>query len=766
MKDIGPYDSSTFSLKKIRAADCGAVLLLVMVLLPIFVAIAALLIDIAKAHAAAEQARAMARLLSLSALEQFNDPEVTSKSSGMGDRLQKTLDRVNSLSEQNSLLGTSEGHLTDLKLDDGSDNQEKAGGKLIPGRFFFEKPAESDPCGDNKTPYPCFISLAGKVSDTEVPNSFRVEANFSSGVVTSFGRIFGQQLLPVSASATATIRPRTVIFAIDTTRSVTRETHQLTYPNQQAQSDIDFDEGKDVSMVPRGSQFAFRWFWDNKELMNENEEDKESNKFWSKEPLNDDRQWELLYCNLNQNADPLLCKEQSPKLGVKRKDGDGSPIRHYADDYSLVSLLGSIDYDREKCEPGGICYKMHPEPSPAGCRINDPNSSFCSDPEKYRIDTNSIDTGTGPEPIRTIFEGLRTAVQAFKERQVAGDQVGFIFFDDYLRWSRVLLLNNNWDYMDRISNFEDPDIRNTVIFPLGLFPGSSGFTDILLALQESVRQFSDRRQRIGGAPSLASIVYIGDGLVSCSFAPPQCDPRYDFNDNDMIDFDDVDGLICVITNPTDPECLKHNYVYRDYGRPFTFDDINILNALITSQACNSLRPCGNSFQRYTAGIQNLRGYAQNTLIPSPLQASYSAIIVGSAVAPHTVDHFDGGKNRCLTTQEAIENKKPLAMGGNSKGEPYSDGPSWENAFLNRSASAPFYQAAYDHYLLTAMTGGIYAPIMRGGPGCIKSEDLALDCNDGQRRLADRSCRTPTEQIQDYMRRIISDESPFVVAESN
>jgi hypothetical protein len=366
----------------------GGVMVFVAASLVVLVTFLAYVIDLGALVLANERARQYARFAAMAAIEGYfskicDDPQ--DESMCYGQRLDAAEKRANDVSKLNSLFNTDK-TLEVKRSDEWSDELGKA--KLIPGNWWTAPatPSNTNPCNDN---YPCFVDA------TEEPapkiNAFRVEevnASFGGGITGFFAGLFGNDLLKLSAAATATVVPRRGMVMVDISGSTTRETHLK----------------NDAADPPAGngakkSKYAFEF-----------ENPSDTGIF---------------------NA-----------LTAERLSGElTEPTVHYKSDYATIIPFEDDDYN-----PNTLY--MHPDPSNAGSTP----ASYAFDygvplADRYLIDAFRDNNYQGPQPFQTILEGVKHLVAIFNERAVAGDKLGVVFYDDKLLWPRVLKPTNEFPYI-------------------------------------------------------------------------------------------------------------------------------------------------------------------------------------------------------------------------------------------------------------------------------------------------------------------------------
>jgi len=690
--------------------------MLMVLVIPCILGLVGLAIDLARAIGAARASKNIARLAALSATEHYYE-----LSFGVGaiDRLNSVKTRVNWLIDKNILSSSSASHSLTLGFKNDPPAQ-KLGGVILPGVYYFTNPvdpvtgvASAPPCGTA----PCFQEVLPANFATAQVNAFKVQTNnMYGGVTVRFMRALGiNSPIPINSEASATARPRNIVFAVDNSGSLVSKTHIVRHTLDQMPSggSTPWADPK----LGRGSRFAFFLPADNPGSPNTNtaatcdQSELYPQNYTLQNWININRsdfcQWRFL----DEYDVPLRhypCPQCPLYDGLFRFEGlalgyPDTSVIHYRDDYQA----GVIPYN--DAQYAGYPNKAyHPDPFVA-IDVNvgggvDNKTLYRNNPgfqESYRVDKIKA-----PEPLTTVFRGLKTAVDEFENRAVTGDHAGLVFFDSSLTWSRVIELNSNWAYMDSVSTFNPVPSPNNLSYNLGLFPRYKRHTDLLLALEEGFRQIMAVRQSQG--PSADSIVYIGDFLPNCHRTSA--------------------------LDPATADCFDDYYHYRDT-------------------------------------ISDLRTFVQSYLVPNDI--SFSVILIGDHVSPHTLDIVDpaqGGGGKCLGESEARAQHLNYVMGGDPSGISYANDNVWNSVYLNMSPSTPFYQANADAYSIVRASGGVFAPLLKECNGPPAVPPCPIDdpscCNNGLRRDVDRECRTQEEQIINYMNEIIKTESPYMLVEDS
>ena len=343
---------------------------------------------------------------------------------------------------------------------------------------------------------------------------------------------------------------------------------------------------------------------------------------------------------------------------------------------------------------------------------------------------------SGPEPLHTVMIGLNAAMKEFKARQVAGDRACLIFYNKRMPWPGVVQLTDQFDYLISLTDStppvdgikaDDDDTDPTdsatgleLLIRHGLIPGGqdANFTNTPLALTEASNQLKNGNKN--GSFSSDFVVSISDGVTNC----------YDVSDKD---------------------------------HPGKYD-------------------CQNDYTHNSSSITNVTSVVQNAFKNKNIPIHW--IMVGNSIAPHTMKYQAPGEpsGTCLTDEEARLKNVPMVRGGWAGAEfdttkfpwSYQPGVTGDVAFQSMSPTSPFYQSNLMAYDLASKTRGLWGPIRPRADGCSKTTTPPKDCthsitetdawkSEDAVQKTDPYCRTPEEQMKDYMDRIIGD-NPFSLVE--
>lgn len=749
----------------------GIALILFVVLLPIVLGLVGLAVDYGVAVSASQQARGQARLLALAALEQFY--EATGNGLTRSEALNRALQRVDKLAQQNVASGSKRtANSVYYPWNRPADDEQVA--ELVPGRFFVSYvplsvcqqyaglscsgvepqciPREKlpytinggspdevvcNPCaGSNRDEPPCFVPVTSRAQAENVEiglTAFQLRARLFEGVSARFARaLIGDVTLPLNVSAVASIVPRRVIALVDISGSSTRETH-LSRGVQGQQTQPEFG---------RGSLYAFRndpaFPYATRDFSMPNTETD-----WLQVPqtrptgsMNSDAehaQWHFLRHWTHNSHD---FRTGSYGQGTTRASNQAAedpipetPRVHFYDDYQLVQTAGNDNRGAWVPDP-------NKHPIPAHCDDGDPsNDVYCTAQEQYLVDAVSR-----PEPLETIFGGLREVVRILRQRRVAGDELGMILFEKLLTWPRIISLTSDFDYVQSIVA-DTPQARE-LRARLKYFPGRDAFTDLPDAVSEAFSHLRQRQSEVPGLPSKDDIILITDGLTNCADCYlPSGRPWqfYDMNNDGQIDIHDL--MIFLACFRSDCVCSQ------------CFTSIQDLMELLQAMSGACALTCADTYEFYESSIKQLFDILTQT---QGSNVAINVLAIGGHVGPNWVDVTAPGQTQCLTDDEARRlNIVPVKQGCSEEG--------CERDYELRSNLRPFTRAVENLYYIARMTGGEFTPILESPPGCIPDPD---SCTPGMVRTVDRSCRSTAVQINDFMDKLLNQQTPFAIVESD
>ncbi len=191
-------------------SERGALVFFLAILLVGLVSFVILAIDTWRFSSAVQEARSNASYVALSALEAyFGAPQGTSDA----DRLQAAVERAREISRINFLAAAPESLAR--TINDTADDAPL----LIPGRYYFARIGDENPC-DPKEP-PCFKPLAAG----EKPNSFQLKGSLYQPIEVSLGKSIMAGTVNPRTEVTAALIPRHGCFLVDISPSMTYESH-------------------------------------------------------------------------------------------------------------------------------------------------------------------------------------------------------------------------------------------------------------------------------------------------------------------------------------------------------------------------------------------------------------------------------------------------------------------------------------------------------------------------------------------------------------
>lgn len=714
--------------KRMQEEDYGGALPLVAIMIGVMLTFLAYLINGGLLSVAHDQSQHFARIATLAAIEEYYDKlecgtnGTTPVMCTPQERYEAALAKANEILTTNELLGsdaTAETLLTP------NDSNAPGTAKLIPGYWHTQKvnagtASESDPaCGA----VPCFEAMSYPLQatyslDNEHPNAFRITGDlFEKSPVHFGGNLLTQQNAGLRVESIASLVPRRGCFLVDISNSMIRETHtRWKYDFDEYNNWLDnpgngYGPASD-GVIGWGNEFSFYIH--------------QCNHFPPGVPPNYPT-WTL---------DPR-CGTYYWMNEEKRNRGINAmvPTEHYQDDYRYKITLSDNDY------PTYARKALHPNPS-TPVPPNDPgtNYSISANNTPYFIDLAFINhrdpAYPGPQPLMSVFKGLQTAIKQLKGRKVAGDMLCVLFYDQSLKWPRVINITSDFDALLEYTRLDDLDDSGTPIHPSGiehdhfftqsahlgadgntpvgaellirhhLFPTAGSNTATVPALAEALRQLTYIREATK-VPSSDFLILIGDGLSNCTTCPAGCAT--------------CSGS-CVVS-------------------------------------------CDNSYDYYKESIKELHWYVDTNLVPSKIPAH---VIMMGDVAPHTrfVYGIDSsGNNRCLTDKEAMRYGINPTHGGVRIGGSWIQNPSdaqFETSFSTAGSDNAFLQANEDMAYIAMKTGGIWAPLRPqvGSPGSCAQSRAPDSCGSGNSfQFNDPECRDAETQMIDAIKDILGD-NPF------
>ncbi|MFN8388804.1 MAG: hypothetical protein U0136_00775 [Bdellovibrionota bacterium] len=475
----------------------GFVLIFLAIAATAFVALLALTIDSYRLATSHSQERSVAQAASLAALERYREAKPTTPFATPRAeyewRVTKAIERAEEVAglQKNTLLGNPGTSLANV-----GDLTNNSAGTITAGAYVFEEPngaggcssysgtnsaTNGCPCGGtapNKWVGPCF--KANDQNSVEASSfEVKIKTKSSSPIPFLFGRAIGYTSQSIQAPGRAAMVPRHGVYALDMSGSMTAETH-LSYadlgPTEQA----------------KASQYVFQ-IRGNSAL-----------------------------------GDPVCTT-----------DGAQNPCINAA-----CTFLGDLNAlavwnGMEKTRPAtGLKPSWKHYRSDYTCKLVDIDNDGTN--EQYLVDTNThyYDDSTppdnaadgfyrGPEPLSNILVGIHQALLKLEERQVAGDQIAVLAFDQAVVDKRPAELGRVFGYthpglasfetLKQLTDVAEPGNPKSASLTLrlnaGFFPRPAANTDI----PEAVVKASDLLAEMPNNTSAQSYVALfTDGLSTCS----------------------------------------------------------------------------------------------------------------------------------------------------------------------------------------------------------------------------------------------------------
>lgn len=683
----------------IRYRQAGGVLIFLLICLAMICILMAFVIDINAYYVRKTQADATAKIVALAALEEYYDLQKTCPNCSKNQRLDRALERAREIANVNLIMADRE------QLPELADQNQADKAYLEAG--IWERRA--DQCPNNQAP--CFIKV--ERSGNQHPNAFRVSGRlFPEGSKNFFSDTFLDMFsIGITVEAVSSMVPRKGCFLVDISASTTRDTHKE-FIQIIAQPDGSFrEEGYQCSVPPDGVKCC-------PNLVNGGFEYAEF-------------AYDAGLSGVTIASAPIV-KAWSCMQNTANRSGNLDPSLHFRSDYVSKNLLTDADFDT-------VFAKYHPAPYGGTTGFS---HHFDRTPQYW------VDTHVRPEPLRTIFKGIRAAIEAFKQRAVGGDDLCLVFFDQALDWPRVVRLNVEGDnvslsekfaYLEQLTDFETAAGFDRII-EHGMFPGYYSDTNVQQALRYAMNEFNKAGSTSqDGIPSADFLVLISDGFANC---------------RNCFSTELAENMIC------DKRQV----------------DVN----------------CGQTLaDHYIAmrEIKDLAGILGERRIP------LHVLLVGSEQQqPNTMEIFNPSTGRCYTDEEY--RSRSLSSGDDPYGFVYG-GPSdsvlrtadgtpltafsnmnliqLHNTF-NAAVNAPFFyntpQQVYDRvyrdfYEVAVRTGGLYAPIRQQccpSGNCQPQPDCSQSTPPRPLRC-DKENRNTEDQVTAYLEEIVS-FNPYAIVYTN
>ncbi len=693
----------------------GGILPFVAFVILMMTAYLAFVLDVSFLTSTKEQAQYNAHFVALAAIEEYFDHTNCSEDDGESQpcspkqRYDAALERARTVFAENFLLGSDKTEEEKVQIFSPDDSHADAA-ILEPGMWYGTEPAEGDPnpCVDGEET-PCFKPITLETSYSELnshPNAFRIKGYlYNSDIIQIGGGIFGSSSRKqIYAEAVASLVPRHGCFLVDISNSMVRETHKIWnyrfgdffnwYYDRSKPFSPANDNVKVDGLEAFGNEFAF---------------DLSSCDFTSYAGISSDPHCVQYYWLTQMRA------TRAPSATVRE-------FQHYASDYISKISLSDNDYNSYSRK------ELHPNPH------SDSRYSAGTANERYMFDTFFLDPDAdadspgyhGPQPLTSVFEGLKAAMTQFGLRRVAGDEVCLIFYDQSLQWPRIVNLTSKFDKVVEYTNIhseggallEDGDGQSAgtsakggepegaeLIIRHKLYPGPSSSTNMLMALEEAYRQLRTRRTQ-SRLPSSDFIVLIGDGLANCRTCPSG--------------------------GPGDGSCEPG---------------------------------CSNDLEYHKSAMEEVKWLVREE--KDKFNVPVHVVQLGTDVKPHTRFVY-GAEGKCMSDEEAMAaGILPVKGGGYIDGTYVSDPDDSQlsQMYTNMSSDSPYMEVNKDMAEVAMISGGKWLPIRPppAGGGACNNKKAPGNCGPADTILdTDPDCRETDEQIVDFIDVVLKDNPYSIV----
>lgn len=749
----------------------GTVILLFALLSVVLAGFAALSVDLYQAATVRDQLTASTQMASLGAVEKYY---ASASVSNQDERIEGVVNRVEEvflaqLGEGSPLLERYEydsggkreldGNMKDIiktglkvVFQEHDDNFDPVGTTdydeivIHAGNYIYSEEqydlkygslAKPDGCDE----FPCFAPAR----PTDTISTFKVLSNFPDfgygGFINSVADGAFERL-SLKSTAVSSVVPRIGCFLVDISPSASRQTHHSSYSKQVTDQLVDPDgyagasnsnnpyQKRDLDVpAGHGAMPAYVLSKYNPQIDVSYDDAGDCSKTSPPAPTASEADWDAWVNEINTLTDfglftPMECKYTT-------RGSDTRAYYHYESDYTVKQVAGDSVYSSFDSD-------LHPNP------LTNPMFSMGDTGLFHSVQTYRGPTFQGPEPFKTIMDGLAFAVERFKERNVSGDKLCLIFYDEYVGWARTVQPTSDLDYIlklvkddnnyvisaddyttsGHVADIKPDDATGWLERSIrhGLFPGyvrapdttvPSGerlVTDTKSNLPQAIMAASNFiHDAAEGGPSSAFITLFGDGLTNCRF---------------------------------DGDCSD------DFG-------------------CN----CSNDFNGHTDSISDLYDLAAELVEDKNIPIH--VFLMGDSVNPHIIYHYEDGTGSCLSEEQirGLPSQNSFVKGneGSTAGE-------LETAFdLKDDATVTgdnrWYQTNTYLYNLARLSRGIWAPILPATDSdglCVPYDTVCADTAGRpphrSRRLEDPLCESAESQVQRYIDQIIGD-NPFVVVET-
>jgi len=699
-------------------SEKGAVLLFLAIALIAVLSVAALAIDMTLYSNARNQGVNYARLAALAAVEEYFDKKQREPTAGELSWKQSAARRANDISKTNYFFAIDSvvQHIrpNELALRDDA-NPPSTDVILEGGHWIYEEDATYS-CESGDTP-PCFVP---ETDNTKAINAMRVTGILYRPVSTFLAHAaFGiQSLPPVTIDVTAAAVPRHGCFAVDISPSITSVTHHQT---DESVLDADLNDSSPSGTANKinpgtgyGSYLGYYLPADNPTVNPASDLGKTMTQFHKTD-------WDMLYWNvLTHHGYPGTIPDPHSYFTSPQQD-----THHFKEDYVLLRQYGDDQYN------SALHDNLHPNP------WTDPDYAIGPTGLWGRFDSRHVNqpAGTyhGAEPLRSVFESIAHTIDRFEDRAVAGDEICFVFYDQSQKWTRVVKLTDNYDYLRKLTDFEGLPTGNAALSadlppPVGQ-PSRDPSWEPPAPTENSPKGF-ERLVRYNLVPSPGGFTNMTGGLS---------------------------------------EALKQLEAGKD-GQILTSDFIVLIGDGLTNCTSSRSPACSDDYLYHKQSLAELQNVVINQVIPA--HVPLHVILVGDHVQPQTVAIAKEDGGTCLTDAEARKANLPYVL-DQWFGAPVSGAGAEQaqaDAYTNRSAATPYWKINYDLYEIAAATGGTWGPIRPPSPACITPNvpiSNPTTCNHTtsllHRVVYDEKCRPRGDQMTHIIDEILG-TNPYVVVQ--
>lgn len=773
----------------------GAILPLVVGFLVVLMMMVYVAVDVSSMQAAEAQVKQFGRIATLAAIRTyFSERETYDHATA----LQNTVNIVNFQTEENRLLAGM-GDAGALTLD-----EQGEGALLQPGWWLTSQSACTEveggiqslsACPTNDENYPFFHESDPSDFDgdenTLMPSAFRITGRFlpdGISLLMSQGfRYLNIDAFHVSVTAVASYIPRKIIIGVDLSPSITYDTHtRWTQGGPFGPSDEPTDCCPSLSEA-HGNQYAFFTCYDNYQDYCQFQQApfhlgevaqiddawlQLTNQIWNEEnqtfEMKQEEDW---------NRSPSFGSEAYTHARPQNTIAENLTQYHFGNDYVLRAVVGDSDAPTGSCSSythEGNSYEMltcfHANASdyPIGENMERDATTFA------RVDFYRDEHYRGPQPLTDILTTVRNALIEFRDgnQRIPGDGAALFGFDTKTSWNRFIPFHpNNLDYLEQ---FLDQMI------PEGSFDPTSNLDDDLP--NHAFDPNGDTEDFLG----------IGlDRLTRLGFVPTRGAST------------DLREALLLAGTELKRERLRTSVTAAEHIILFT-DGLTVCDYTGTHKTCRF------DLETYQAAAEDFRDFLSNNQAGSSSELPSSQIHIiafGESVGPHTlmmphsstsiptdgrIQPPGGGQAVCMTDNEFRMSQSP---GGSTPPESFVEGVqgdmqgAWD-AMLSGSRNA-FPEALIPLYHAASSSAGIFGPIRPRASSCYNMyqdsntsesyEDWYLDPNeyfplcrdnaylseedfdDVGRLFVDPYCRTPAEQVTQYLKEIMGD-SPFSIVQ--